>query len=99
MLNISKHNKTYEFNGKTLSIALILVLTLSSAIASYHLSHAQVAGVGGAATYSATPTKGSNGLWNIPSFAGITCAPNPVGVGQPIQVIMLIEQLPPSQGV
>jgi len=84
--------------GKTLSIALILILTLSSAMLVLPLIHAQVAGVGGAATYSATPARGANGLWNIPSFAGITCAPNPVGVGQSLQIIMLIEQLPPSQG-
>ena len=39
---------------------------------------------------------GTNGLWNIPTFAGITASPDPVGVGQTISVIMIIELLPPS---
>jgi hypothetical protein len=49
--------------------------------------------------YSYTPTKGSNGLWNFPTFAGLTVSPNPIGVGQPVQVIMIIELLPPSTGI
>jgi hypothetical protein len=48
--------------------------------------------------YSYTPTKGANGLWNEPTFADLTVAPNPDGVGQPVQVIMIIELLPPSLG-
>ena len=42
---------------------------------------------------------GSNGLWNLPTFPGLTVAPDPVGVGQPVQVIMVIELLPPSIGI
>jgi hypothetical protein len=41
---------------------------------------------------------GANGAPNIKTYPGITVAPNPVGVGQPIQVIMFIQTLPPSQG-
>jgi hypothetical protein len=78
---------------KTLAfaIALILILTMSSALA-------VVNAIGTPWPYSYTPTKGANGLWNLPTFAGLTVAPNPVGVGQPVQVIMIIELLPPSIG-
>jgi hypothetical protein len=41
---------------------------------------------------------GSNGLWNVATFPGLTVSPNPVGVGQPVTVIMIIELLPPSIG-
>jgi outer membrane protein assembly factor BamB len=84
----NKLNKNTAF-----SVALILILTISTTLTMMPTGKAAVPN-----TWSGTPTKGSNGNWNIPSFAGITCAPNPVGVGQPIQVIMVIEQLPPSQG-
>jgi len=51
-----------------------------------------------AGTFAAA-TKGTNGLWNVPTYPGLTCAPNPVGVGQPVQIIMLIDLLPASLGV
>jgi len=71
------------------SIALILLLTMSAAMATVM---AQVN------TYTSTPTQ-TNGLWNYPTFAGLTVSPDPVGVGQPIQIIMEIELLPPSYGI
>jgi hypothetical protein len=71
------------------SIALILLLAMSAAVAILPTVNAQ---------YTYTPAKGDNGLWNLPTFAGITVSPDPVGVGQPVEVIMIIEQLPPSVG-
>jgi hypothetical protein len=83
-------SKNFALNKKiAVSIALILLLTMSAAVAILPTVNAQ---------YTYTPTKGDNGLWNLPSFAGITVAPNPVGVGQTVHVIMMIEQLPPSIG-
>jgi outer membrane protein assembly factor BamB len=82
--------KSTNLKGKTIAIALILLLTMSSALAILPTIKAQ--------TYSYTPTVGSNGLLNVPTFAGITASPDPVGVGQQISVIMLIELLPPSVG-
>jgi hypothetical protein len=79
---------------KTISIALILVLAMSSALAVVPIARA----IGTPWPYSYTPTIGSNGLWNLPTFAGLTVSPDPVGVGQPVQVIMIIELLPPSSG-
>jgi len=73
--------------GIVASIALILILTMATLMET-----------GMAQLYSYTPTMGSNGLWNVPTFPGITVSPNPVGVGQTVQVIMLIELLPPSVG-
>jgi len=96
--SLNKLKPTINKNS-AISIALILILALSTALTMMPAIKAQVTGVGGADTYSVNPSRSSvNGLWNIPTFAGITAAPNPCGVGQPIQVIMLIEQLPPSQG-
>jgi len=83
--------KSTNLKGKTFAIALILLLTMSSAVAIMPKVKAQA--------YSYTPTKGTNGLWNIPTYPGLTVAPDPVGVGQPVQAIMIIELLPPSQGV
>jgi len=98
MKNLGKTIKSANLKGKTFAIALILVLAVSTAMAIMPVK-AQVPGVGGVNTYSATPVRGNNGDWNIPTFAGLTCAPNPVGVGQPLQVILVIEQLPPAQGI
>ena len=78
------------------SIAFILVLTMSSTLAVLPIAKATL---GTPWPYSYTPTMGSNGLWNLPTFAGLTVSPNPVGVGQTVQVIMLIELLPPSTGI
>ena len=85
--------KSTNLKAKTIAIALILVLTISAATAILPSVMAQVN------TYSYTPTKGANGLWNLPTFAGITVSPDPIGVGQPAQVIMIIELLPPSTGI
>jgi hypothetical protein len=93
MQNILNRMKSANLKGKTIAIALILVLTMSSAIAISPHVMAQVN------TYSSTPTKGTNGLWNIPTFPGLTVSPDPVGVGQPVQLIMEIELLPPSVGI
>ena len=90
MQNILNRMKSANLKGKTFAIALILLLTMSSALAILPPSKAQA--------YSYTPTMGTNGLWNIPTFAGITASPDPVGVGQTVQVIMIIELLPPSVG-
>jgi hypothetical protein len=86
--------KSASLKGKTIAIALILVLAMSSALAVVPIAKA----IGTPWPYSSTPTKGSNGLWNFPTFAGLTVAPDPVGVGQPVQVIMIIQLLPPSIG-
>jgi outer membrane protein assembly factor BamB len=96
MLEFNKKMKSTNLYGKSIAIALILVLTLSSAVAILPTIKAQT--LGSQMPYSYTPTKGSNGLWNYPTFPGVTDAPNPVGVGQPVQVIMIIELLPPSVG-
>jgi hypothetical protein len=85
--------KSANLKGKTFAIALILLLTISAATAILPSVMAQVN------TYSYTPTRGSNGLWNLPTFAGLTVSPDPVGVGQPVQLILLIELLPPSSGI
>jgi hypothetical protein len=45
MKNLLNAMKSANLKGKTLSIALILVLTLSAAFAFLPLIHAQVAGV------------------------------------------------------
>jgi hypothetical protein len=84
--------KSASLKGKTIAIALILVLSLSSALAILPTIKASPF------PYSYTPTKGANGLWNLPTFAGLTVSPDPVGVGQPVAVIMIIELLPPSIG-
>jgi outer membrane protein assembly factor BamB len=78
-----------------IATALILVLVMSSALAVLPIAKA----IGTPWPYSYTPTKGANGLWNEPTFAGLTVSPDPVGVGQPVQVIMIIELLPPSTGI
>ena len=88
--------KSTNLKGKTFAIALILLLTLSSAVAILPAIKAQT--LGSKFPYSYTPTKGANGLWNEPTFPGITISPNPVGVGQPVTVILIIELLPPSLG-
>ena len=61
--------KSANLKGKTIAIALILVLTMSAATAILPSVMAQVN------TYTSTPTRGSNGLWNIPTFAGLTASP------------------------
>ena len=86
--------KSANLKGKIIAIALILVLTMSSALAIIPTTKA----LGTPWPYTSTPTKGANGLWNVPTFAGITASPDPIGVGQPVQVIMVIELLPPSIG-
>ena len=88
--------KSLNNDGKAFAIALILILTLSSAVAILPAIKAQT--LGSTFPYSYTPTKGANGLWNEPTFPGITLSPNPVGVGQPVTVILIIELLPPSLG-
>ena len=93
LVNTVNTIKSANLKGKTIAIALILLLTISAAVAVLPHVNAQIN------TYSSTPTLGSNGLWNEPTFAGLTIAPNPVGVGQTAQVIMLIELLPPSIGI
>ena len=93
MKNLLNTFKSSNFKGKTLAIALILVLTFSAATAILPHFNAQ------AHKYSYYAYFRANGLWNIPTFAGLTVAPNPVGVGQPVQVIMIIELLPPSIGI
>ena len=85
--------KSANLKGKTIAIGLILVLTISAAAAILPHVNAQVN------TYSYTPTRGSNGLWNLPSFAGLTVSPIPIGVGQTAQLILEIELLPPSTGI
>ena len=91
--NLMKPNNLKE---KTFAIALILVLTLSSAIAFLPTIKAQT--LGSTFPYTNTPTKGTNGLWNVATFPGVTVSPNPDGVGQPVTVILIIELLPPSIG-
>jgi len=90
-----------NLKGKTLAIALILVLALSSAIAIIPSTKAQVAPSDATNTpfNAAAATIGTNGLPNIPTFAGLTVAPNPAGVGQAVQCIMVIQLLPASIGV
>jgi hypothetical protein len=88
--NAMKSTNLNSWKGKSIATALILLLTISAAITILPPVASQA--------YSYTPTKGSNGLWNIPSFAGLTVSPNPLGLGQTANVIMLIELLPPSVG-
>jgi len=94
--------KSTNLKGKTFAIALILVLTLSSAIAILPIINAQKVAPSDATNApfnTATPTIGSNGLPNEPTFAGLTVAPDPVGVGQAVQCIMVVQLLPASIGV
>jgi hypothetical protein len=95
MQNLINTMKSANLKGKIIAIALILVLTMSSALAILPTTKATL---GSPWPYTSTPTKGTNGLWNVPTFAGITASPDPIGVGQPVQVIMVIELLPPSTG-
>jgi len=94
MQNLLNMMKSANLKGKTFAIALILVLTMSSATAILPSVMAQTVN-----TYNSTPTMGANGLWNLPTFPGITVSPDPIGVGQPIQIIMELELLPPSLGI
>jgi hypothetical protein len=90
MKNLVNTIKSANLKGKSFAIALILLLTVSTAIAILPPVKSQA--------YSYTPTKGTNGLWNIPMFAGLTVSPDPLGLGQTANVIMLLELLPPSVG-
>jgi outer membrane protein assembly factor BamB len=85
--------KSATLKEKTFAIALILILTMSSAITILPTIMADIN------TFSYSPSKGANGLWNYPTFPGLTVSPDPVGVGQYVQVIMIIELLPPSHGI
>ena len=93
LVNTVNTIKSANLKEKTIAIAFILLLTISGATAILPHVNAQIN------TYSSSPTKGSNGLWNLPTFAGLTVAPTPDGVGQTAQVIMEIELLPPSTGI
>jgi len=97
--------------GKYLAVAMILILALSSAAVILPAVFAQptagssVAGTVAPSNATNSPfstaalTTGSNGLYNAPTYPGLCIAPNPCGVGQTIQIIMLIQLLPASVGV
>jgi len=50
-----------------------------------------------AATLTFLPTVNAV-LRDVDTYAGITVSPDPIGVGQPVQVIMFLSYLPPSEG-
>ena len=69
MQNLINKMKSANLKGKTIAIAIILLLTISSALAVLPTIKAQA--------YSYTPTLGSNGLWNVPTFAALLPALTP----------------------
>ena len=70
MQNLIDRIKSANLKEKTIAIVLILVLTISASTAIMSAVNAQVQPQ--VNTYSSTPTLGSNGLWNLPTFAGLT---------------------------
>jgi outer membrane protein assembly factor BamB len=77
--------------NKNVAIAIVLILMLS-------MSAAMATAMAQLNTYTSSPSQ-TNGLWNYPTWPGLTVSPDPVGVGQTVQVIILIELLPPSYGI
>jgi outer membrane protein assembly factor BamB len=71
--------KSTNLKELSISIALILLLIISSAV-------------------TILPTANAATLPDAPTYPGLTVAPSPVGVGQPVQVIMFISYLPASEG-
>jgi len=96
MKNLGNTIKSLNFKGKTFAIALILLLTISAA---FTYVPAINAGEATNADHNYAAPLGANGLPNVSVYAGLTIAPNPIGIGQSVQVIMIIDPLPASTGV
>ena len=68
--------------NKSMAIAIALILISSTAISLYAIP----------TTNAHTPP------WNVPTSAYVTCAPNPIGIGQTTTIVVWVDRFSPFAG-
>ncbi len=80
MKNLTKHNRICEFPKKQTLVAIALLLLLTAATFMTVMPSAT----------AHTPA------WTIPTYAYIVAAPNPIGVNEPMFIVMWLHGAPPT---
>jgi len=78
-----ERTKMQKLKNKTMSIVIALILMISM----------------GASTMPIPTAKANTPPWTIPTYAFINVAPNPIGVNQPLNVIMWIDKPIPGAAI